>query len=317
MTGNRASLVEFEKTSCTLCNSDSGSIIARSRDYEYETTEKEICFVRCSECGHVYMTPRPTQGSAHLIYPGNYYTLGDQGSKLSDRIIHRLKTIVLKYRVRDLVASLPSNAAVLEAGAGDAALSIAISEHRPDLEVTALDLQFSDNTKARLHQLNISAIESPLETADLDRKYDLIIMNQLIEHLWQPTSALKRLHRHTRPGGLISISTPSTEGYDRKWFSDGTWGGYYAPRHLNLFSPDTLNQLLNGCGFRVISSKPLTAPLVWVRNCSYSLKSGNHKLASFFYDENLLAVGLFFIIDRLAIALGKPTSNQQVIAERQ
>ena len=304
--------IEVEAVSCAVCGSSDSEQAALSKDYEYETTDMEFRFVRCSCCGHVYLNPRPCMQCAHAIYPKNYYTVS--GAKTAAVwILDGLKERVLYARVADLLASTPMGGCVLEVGSGDGALLSSIKSKRPDLSLTALDLQFSRDVKERMSAMDVTVLEMPIEQARLERKYDLIIMNQLIEHVWDVRGCIAKLSDALNPGGIISMSTPDLNGYDRRWFKDGAWGGYYTPRHLNIFSYSALERICGEYGLSVRYSRRLVAPMVWVRSFHNWLKIRRNPAAAFFVDGNLMLVALFTLIDKLAIVFGLRTSNQQLV----
>ena len=80
---------------------------------------------------------------------------------------------------------------------------------------------------------------------------------------------LGKLATTLKPGGIIAIETPDTDGYDRYFFSRGTWGGYYVPRHLNLYNFERLARLLTRSGLEIVRQKSLPAPIIWC----YSLQA--------------------------------------------
>ena len=71
--------------------------------------------------------------------------------------------------------------------------------------------------------------------------YDLVIMNQLIEHV--AIAARPALHgdvRDLRPGGHLFLETPNLDSLDARAFRRRYWGGYHLPRHFHLFDSRTL-----------------------------------------------------------------------------
>jgi hypothetical protein len=157
-----------------------------------------------------------------------------------------------------------------------------------------------------------------LEEADLPEAYfDLVTMNQLIEHLWEPRKCLLMVRRILSDQGKLNLTTPDIRGYDRQLLSQGLWGGYYFPRHLNFFNRKHLISLLASCGLKMIESRNLVAPVVWC----YSLKAWAKKnfpsaynLHSFFDVHNMPLMAVFTVLDLIAITAKVPTSNQEVVA---
>ena len=216
-------------------------------------------------------------------------------------------------------ARLPENAKILEIGCGDGQLLKAIKRKHMSFEVTGLDWKYQKDIEIDLKRHGVLLIENTLEEVELaENRYDFIILNQLIEHLWEPESAIIKLHKSLKKGGLISISTPNVDGFDRVYFKNGCWGGYYAPRHLQLFNRAKLKKLLEKNGYSIVSQKNLVAPVIWAYSLqSVSIKKFNSpRLKSIFDVNNVLFLAIFSLVDLLAIKLGFSTSNQMVIAKK-
>ena len=145
-------------------------------------------------------------------------------------------------------------------------------------------------------------------------------MNQLIEHLWDPRLVIRKIFSALKSNGFISIETPNISGYDRRLIGDTFWGGYYFPRHLNLFSFASLARFLEESGFIVVAQYSLLAPLVWTYSLhgrlSHQKREEKNLLADFFTDRNPLCLAAFSILDLLAISLGFISSNQKTVAQK-
>jgi len=313
--------VALETVSCVICGSAESSPVAAGFDYEYWTTLQEFRFVACAGCGHVYLNPRPVPRHAGRIYPSDYYTLRGRHSGNGSRLIARLKNVVVRRRLAYFAELLKGPCRVLDIGCGDCALLLSLKGAYPHVELAGIDLAVPASARKACADRGITLTLAPVEGASLpDDRYDLIIMNQVIEHLWDPTAVLTRLHACLRDGGHLSIETPNAAGYDRRCFVDGAWGGYYFLRHMNLFTFESLARLLVRTGFDVVLQRSLVAPIVW----AFSLKAlaaptpskANAWLAKFLSDRNPLCLGAFTLVDRLAIATGRTTSNQKTLARK-
>ncbi len=311
--------METETVRCAVCGSDECEVVARGRDYIYAGSDLYMTHVACSGCGHVYLNPRPKPSALPVMYPPHYGTFA---KKFQGRLnpLGRVKLAVNVRRFRKVAGDLPQGARVLDVGCGDGDLLCAIAAARPDVEATGLDWHFPAPTRAALEQRGLRLIEAPLESAALPReRFDLILMNQLVEHLWQPRECLANLLTALRPGGRLVIETPNTAGYDRRWFAAGAWGGYYVPRHLNLFDMPRLARVLRETGFEVARQSHLPAPVIWCYSLQGALRerSGqDSRLARLFEPKNLPLLAGFAALDTAAAALGRATSNQQTVARR-
>lgn len=319
MSSRVTSQIRSTSATCSGCGGESFSVVATGRDYIYHGTEDTFRYVRCGSCGHFYLNPRPDISQLSLMYPANYGTFSNRFQGRAN-ILGRIKTIVNRKRLKGVVARLPLRGRVLDVGCGNGELLIALRQARPDLELFGLDWHFPAETRSALETQGITMIEAPLEAAELPvQPFDLIIMLQLIEHLWEPEESLRRLVRGLAKDGRILIETPNTDGWDRRLFADGAWGGYYFPRHLNLYNFERLAELLRRVGLAVESQRNLPAPLIWVYSlqgvvqASFGWKSF---LTTLFGVKNLPLVAAFALLDSAAIAMGFMTSNQQTISKK-
>jgi len=309
--------VAVEATACALCDGGAATPIASGRDYEYHSSPDTFTFVRCDACGHVFLNPRPTRQAADVIYPSNYYTTSGVHQSAFLSLLGRIKDRVLLRRLTNVLPSLPSSGQVLEIGAGDGSLLIALRKGRPRLRLYGLDLRFAPARVKALEAMGIECIEGLLEECSLPSGCDLVIMNQVVEHLWDLDADLRKISGAVRVGGLVSIATPNLDGYDRRWFGRTAWGGYHFPRHLNLFTPESLGRLLRRHGLRAVSHTNLAAPLVWLATSQNIAGTFGVRARWLLTESNLPLLGAFTAFDLFMSRLGRSTSNQQLVAIRE
>jgi len=81
-----------------------------------------------------------------------------------------------------------------------------------------------------------------------DNTFDAIVMSHFIEHVHEPVQLLGECHRVLKSGGRLLILTPNTGSWGHRKFGR-YWRGLEPPRHLHLFSPQSLRRLLDTAGF--------------------------------------------------------------------
>lgn len=310
---------DTEQTHCVICRATEGQAEASGVDYIYEGSSQISVAWRCAGCGHIYLNPRPTPNSISVLYPSNYASFSGkftEGSWLTSR----LKEYVMMRRLRKYLDDLPSGARFIDIGCGDGQLLEAVKRRSPSLEVHGLDWRFEPKVRSRLEGQGIVLHESRLETANLPAShFDLVTMNQLIEHLWQPRECLTMVSKTLTPVGRLLLATPDVDGYDRQYFNSGLWGGYYFPRHLNLFSRSLLSKLLFECGLETVESQVLVAPVVWCYSFK-ALAKTRFPSAKWLHQvcdvHNVALMGALTLLDLLAIVSGVRTSNQALVARR-
>lgn len=86
--------------------------------------------------------------------------------------------------------------------------------------------------------------EIPIEDFKTEKKYDSIVMCDVLEHIQKPEEILKDCYNLLNSNGTIFIQVPNVLGF--KLPPSHSWG---LPHHLWQFSPKTLSTLLKTCGF--------------------------------------------------------------------
>ena len=85
-----------------------------------------------------------------------------------------------------------------------------------------------------------------------DNYFDCIRLYHVIEHLPNPHHCLQLIYKKLKRGGEIVLGTPNAKSMVSKIFGIH-WYNLDVPRHLFVFSPDTLSRLVDKAGFSQIS----------------------------------------------------------------
>jgi SAM-dependent methyltransferase len=310
--------IEVEPTACTVCGSAAAKVEARGKDYLYQTSDQSYSFVRCQSCGHLYLNPRPTIKEICRLYPKEYATFARRFSGPRS-VLAAIKDRVLMRRFESLSTMLPTEPRILDVGCGDARFLMTLRRRYPSAMLVGLDWWFGPGVADDMKAANIKTLCGTIETVDLgENYYDLIVMNQLIEHVWDVRLVVNRCRRALKLGGLLAIETPNPEGWDRSFFRSGAWGGYYWPRHLNLFSRKHLARVIEEGGLEVIQTSSLLSPPCWISSCrAVADRAGFGSWSGkVFSDTNTFWLAVFAAVDWTAMRSGAETSNQKMMARR-
>jgi SAM-dependent methyltransferase len=297
------------------CGSRDAAALASGTDYEYDTASNEFVFVRCRRCGHVYLDPRPSSDDLGIIYPSNYYAFGGA----SNPLVARLRRVWEAGKVRlyrEHFGEGPRR--ILDVGCADGRLLELLREYgSAEWRLVGVDIDAAavERCRARGFEAHCRRVE---ELPDDAGGFDGVVMLQLIEHVDDPVAIAKRVFSLLKPGGHFVVETPNLDGLDHRLFERSCWGHYHFPRHWHLFSGASLRSMLEDAGFEVVASQALISTSSWIISLHNLAKDRGWPDAAvrFFHYQNPLLLSAFVALDWLTARLGRPTSNQRVIARR-
>jgi 2-polyprenyl-3-methyl-5-hydroxy-6-metoxy-1,4-benzoquinol methylase len=94
-------------------------------------------------------------------------------------------------------------------------------------------------------------LEGTLDSVQIDRGFDVVSAFDLIEHVRDPKSFLRRCSALLSPGGVLLLSTPDT-GHFLRFVMRSHWPMLQPMQHLFLFSRRALMRALQAEGFEEV-----------------------------------------------------------------
>jgi 2-polyprenyl-3-methyl-5-hydroxy-6-metoxy-1,4-benzoquinol methylase len=292
---------------CCVCGSTTANAdkVGSGYDYEYFTSLDDFDVYRCKECTNVYLSPRPDVSEFERIYPPSYHSLDFSEENYS--FVHKVRSRLEANRLLRYADGVPADARILDVGCGDGFHLKLLQQYGKKtwtLEGVDLDsraVAIASKTGLTIHQGSVE--ELALES----EQYDLVYTIQTIEHVANPNTFLKAIHRILRPGGRLVIVTDNTDSIDFGWFRKNYWGGYHFPRHWNLFNPKSLRRLAQETGFTVSDLQTIVSPVNWVYSIHNLLvdKKAPQWLINQFTLKSAISLGVFTILDTVLQKFGR------------
>lgn len=112
--------------------------------------------------------------------------------------------------------------------------------------------------------------EASFEEAQIEPdSFDVITLNHIVEHVSDPDLLLERCHECLREGGHVVLRTPNSESLGHRVFKE-SWQSLDVPRHLHVFSRESIVHIAEGAGFKVekLRTVPRDAHVVFSRSKS-------------------------------------------------
>ena len=223
---------------CPVCQTE-GSFWCKAMDWEYRSTFLEYIYLKCPLCATIFIKDVP-QKTLSEIYPANYYSFSGKSNdylfKLKDAWDSRFYKPLLR-KITSLALSL------LDIGGGTGALldMLKVADNRISYtEIVDIDKGAQQIAAEKGHIYNCLTIEE----YQTDKKFDLILMLNLIEHVSDPFTILTKAEKMLLPGGMIIIKTPNADSLDARLFRHHYWGGLHCPRHWVIFTDWSFKKLL-------------------------------------------------------------------------
>jgi 2-polyprenyl-3-methyl-5-hydroxy-6-metoxy-1,4-benzoquinol methylase len=236
-------------------------------------------------CSLIWLDPMPTETDVGKAYK-NYYTHETQPASTEQNGLERAKAALTRvyefgWRFTPVYAErrelelmylggLPPGR-VLEVGCGDGHTLAQLRARGWDVQ--GLEVDEHATAQAR-RTFGVPVFCSRLDEARfLDQEFDAVVMNHVIEHVHDPLALLRESKRILKRGGHLVSITPNTKGWGHARFG-ACWIGMDRPRHLLLFSRNTLEQMARTCGFHEVKTWTTAARSVWTVGGSLRIERG-------------------------------------------
>jgi len=124
-----------------------------------------------------------------------------------------------------------------------------------------------------------------------NKKYDIITLIEVIEHLPEPNRILKKLYDLLNPSGLLIIQTANFDGLQAKMQKNHYH--YYLPGHLFYYSKKNLTAFLKQAGFK---------EFIYFHGVDFGLLPKWKKMSGFIppiYFYRYLRVGFYHLLSKI------------------
>lgn len=245
--------------SCPLCTSTHVHEVGLVRDSYHYLPGKWRLF-HCRACAVGFLADAPDEDNIGAYYPASaYYTHSApsaDSSVMTAIYAHHygrrrnLSTALLHALLARFVNMFPrarpqGTTQLLDFGCGNGGLMRRYAAYGFECEGFDVD----ENAVANIRDRGF-AVYSGDWRALPSKQYDVIIVNQVLEHLHRPIEVLRFLRQRLAPDGQLIVSVPNRDCLDYDLLLD-SWSSFQAPTHLFHYRLDSLRPLLRQAGFRI------------------------------------------------------------------
>jgi 2-polyprenyl-3-methyl-5-hydroxy-6-metoxy-1,4-benzoquinol methylase len=232
-------------------------------------------YCHCPNCDHIYLSNPLKQDQ--LI---NFYT----GYPSSSLDWHRSESEFYKIiyeKGLDMINQSKLEGTILDIGcSGGYFLSIA---SKRGLDVYGVEPNKVESEYAV--DQGISILGQTIDDLPSDKEFDIITLWDVLEHIREPVSYLKRLRTHLNSTGLVFVQIPTCDSLAARVMR-GACNMFDGIEHLTLFSAHSLDMAFTKAGYKIVKRQSVISELYALQNyLSYQINPYlSHTQTSFSVD---------------------------------
>ena len=234
----------MSETACNLCG---------ARDSRVMFRKDSVDFLQCGECGLEWVHPLPDMEKMRELYSSPKYYNTDNISQFGYSEYVRNKHLYVNLFNRRLDELLlhtdGKRGQLLDVGCATGTL-LELARLR-GWHVKGVDVsEYATGIARDYYNLDVFTGELA-EARYRDGQFDVVVMDDLIEHVADPVALVRESWRVLKAGGLLTVNTPNRAGLwhllmGQRWFH------YRQMEHTFFFAPVVMTDLLNRHGFDVL-----------------------------------------------------------------
>lgn len=220
-------------------------VTGRDRLLDLPISASLVC---CVDCGTFFQNPQLNSSELAAHYPPEYHPFAGTPRKPTKGISRWIAMSGLHQRVRHLHNVRKTPGTLLDLGCA-----------------TGTFMRYVQNigwqtvgVETSAHASEIARTENGLDvrTGELiggmfpSNYFDVVTLWDVLEHVPDPVQTLSTVAEYMKPGGWLIVRVPNPESIERRWFATN-WSGWDIPRHLTVFTYQSLVRTLNSVGLAV------------------------------------------------------------------
>ena len=242
--------MEMERPNCPMCQGSRRRLL-----YDFSP----FGVAECEQCRFHYLYPRPTQEEMLRIYSDEGYYHDENQPGYEDYQAQQ-KSLGMTFRrfLGQLSKVGASGGELLELGCGLGYFLKEASVHHSALFGT----DYSPGALSSIQSGLATLYEGGIDAVPAKRKFDRIVLIQVLEHVYEPLQLLGQLRERLRPEGSVAVAVPNWNSPLRLLLGK-RWPSFKVPEHLMYFDRESLRQAFLRNGFRNVKeiSYPHAFPL--------------------------------------------------------
>jgi 2-polyprenyl-3-methyl-5-hydroxy-6-metoxy-1,4-benzoquinol methylase len=246
-----------EQACCALCGTRMG-VQGRLHDDRYGYPG-QFALLRCPGCGHRRLDARLSDAQIGDLYTRFYPRSQVDIEGWSAPTPTQGLAAWWRGDLANAFRWVPPNVRVLDIGCG---FGESLGYHRArGCDAHGVEADANILRVAERHGLQVRhGLFDPSHYAPAS--FDVVTLDQVIEHVTDPAKVLRGIRQVLKPGGLLLLSTPNADGWGARLFGR-RWIHWHAPYHLQFFSRESMKRAVADAGF-VLERRVTVTPSSWL-----------------------------------------------------
>lgn len=237
----KAMLNELTDIRCPGCNSETATKVFEKNGYTFK---------KCQDCASLFCSPRPQEESLKNLYrsskSANFWSEVFFPAVAESRRekLFKKKAIEIRNYLQEK-SFLP--ASICDVGAGYGLFLEELKAILPEADYYAIEPNQRSNNVCveKGFKALAKTAEDACEWAGL---FDLVISQEVLEHVFSPMQFVSSLFRLTKPCGFCLVTCLGYEGFDILFLQENS-NSVFPPHHLNFLSISGFETLFKRAGF--------------------------------------------------------------------
>jgi len=214
-----------------------------------EFDKNGFTYSSCLDCGTLFQSPRPAiaafeafyRDSASSCYWAEKFFPVVAEARREKVFRPRVERLAKLCRAKDISVEL-----LIDVGAGYGIFLDEWRQHYPSTHVLAVEP--SESLAAECRSKGFDVVEDIVENVTgYDGYADMVVCFEVLEHVYDPVTFVRKLTRLAKPGGYVFVSTLCVDGFDIQVLWDKS-NSIFPPHHINFMSLVGFERLFTRAG---------------------------------------------------------------------
>lgn len=219
-----------DKMKCPICNSPETESVYKNKNASFSHADLyfDLHISMCGSCGFIFQSSAYRDGYDEIV--SKVYRMYH---KKNDNFLFPRRCPDYSDTLKMIVDNFPNkkDLNVLEIGSNRGDMLYLIKERFPEVNILGIE-------PTKFEDLRVPTMNAFFTEKLFSNKFDVIIMQHVLEHIKYPKNFLQQIYRILNEDGIFYIEVPNIENTLKYYTED------FIVDHVNYFSPASLEKIM-------------------------------------------------------------------------